>query len=356
MDLLHKDSKFLTIKEIAEFLEISTDIIRKWDKKGLIRSKINSKNYRVFNKHEILQLNEKLNGKGEKINRYKILKSNKKTDYKVIDLFSGEGGTALGFHNAGLKHELLVEIDKNAADTLKKNFKNVEIINGDVSHVDFEKYKGKIDVVEAGFPCQAFSYAGKKLGFEDARGTLFFEFARCVKEVQPKIAIGENVKGLISHDGGKTLKSMVSILDELGYRVEYKLLKAQYLDVPQKRERLIIMAVRKDLDIPFIFPEEKDYIISIREALENVPKSEGQAYNEKKKRVLDMVPPGGCWRDLPADIQKEYMGKSFYLGGGKTGMARRMSWKEPSLTIVCSPAQKQTERCHPAETRPFTVR
>ena len=69
-----------------------------------------------------------------------------------------------------------------------------------------------------------------------------------------------------------------------------------------------------------------------------------------------MVPPGGYWRDLPLDIQKEYMLKSFYLGGGKTGMARRISWDEPSLTLTCSPAQKQTERCHPEETRPFTVR
>ncbi|NJK85845.1 MAG: DNA (cytosine-5-)-methyltransferase, partial [Bacteroidales bacterium] len=84
--------------------------------------------------------------------------------------------------------------------------------------------------------------------------------------------------------------------------------------------------------------------------------SEGQKYPKSKREILALVPEGGYWRDLPLDIQKMYMGGSFYLGGGKTGMARRMSWNEPSLTLTCSPAQKQTERCHPEETRPFTVR
>jgi len=84
--------------------------------------------------------------------------------------------------------------------------------------------------------------------------------------------------------------------------------------------------------------------------------SDGTKYPKRKKEILDMIPPGGYWRNLPIEIQKEYMMKSYYLGGGKTGMARRISWDEPSLTLTCSPAQKQTERCHPDETRPFNVR
>ena len=88
----------------------------------------------------------------------------------------------------------------------------------------------------------------------------------------------------------------------------------------------------------------------------DVPISEGQKYPARKKEILDLVPPGGYWRDLPVELQKEFMKKSFYLGGGKTGMARRISWDEPCLTLTCAPAQKQTERCHPDETRPFTVR
>jgi DNA (cytosine-5)-methyltransferase 1 len=213
-----------------------------------------------------------------------------------------------------------------------------------------------VDIVTGGFPCQAFSYAGNQLGFEDARGTLFYQLARCIKEVQPKIAVGENVRGLLVHDGGKTLQAMLDILDEIGYRAAFKVLRAQYLDVPQKRERLIIIAVRKDLKMPALFPIEKDYTVSLREALADVPKSDYQRYSPKKEKVLKLVPPGGYWRDLPPEVQREYLGRSFFLSGGKTGMARRLSWDEPSLTLTCAPAQKQTERCHPEETRPLTVR
>jgi len=350
------DAVFMTVNDVCKALNISADSVRRWEKQGLIKGKRNENNYRIFDTEEVSRIQSKLSGISCNENNYKILKNNKSHDIQVIDLFSGAGGTALGFKNAGLKHKLLVEIDKDASQTLKNNFKSVDVLNEDVSKLCFKKYKNKVDVVEAGFPCQAFSFAGKKLGFDDTRGTLFFEFARCVKEVSPKVAIGENVKGLISHDGGKTLDTMLSVLDEIGYKVSFKLMKSQYLDVPQKRERLIIMAIRKDLDLKMLYPKEKNYTVSLKEALENVPKSEGQAYNEKKHKILKLVPPGGYLKDLPIDIQKEYMGKSFYLGGGKTGMARRLSWNEPSLTILCSPAQKQTERCHPEETRPLTIR
>jgi DNA (cytosine-5)-methyltransferase 1 len=223
-----------------------------------------------------------------------------------------------------------------------------------VAKVNFENIEA--DIVEGGFPCQTFSYAGKKMGFDDTRGTMFFEFARGVKQVRPKIVMGENVKGLLRHGDGKTLQTIVEVLKDLGYRVAYKVLRAQYLDVPQKRERLIILGVRNDLNFPILFPKEKDYTVSLREAFKDCPRSPGQEYPEKKKKILELVPPGGYWKDLPPELQKEYMGASFYLGGGKTGMARRLSWDEPSLTLTCAPAQKQTERCHPEETRPLNVR
>jgi len=124
-----------------------------------------------------------------------------------------------------------------------------------------------------------------------------------------------------------------------------------------------LIGIRKDLEIEFEFPKPNKKIYVLRDALKkgdlfdaDVPSSPGTTYPTRKKEILDLVPPGGYWRDLPLEIQKEFMQKSFYLGGGKTGMARRISWDEPSLTLTCSPAQKQTERCHPDETRPFTVR
>lgn len=345
----------VTVHDAAKIIGVSPDTIRRWDKKGLIKAHRSELNYRVFNVEELKRTHNKVSKvyrKSDK-NNYRILKA-KPTKHTVIELFSGAGGTALGFENAGLKDVMLVENDKNAAETLKKNRPNWNVVADDIYNVSFKGMKA--DVVEGGFPCQTFSYAGKKMGFEDARGTLFLEFARCIKEVRPKIAMGENVRGLEKHDSGRTLATMIEILQSLGYNVAYKILRAQYFDVPQKRERLIIIAVRNDLNIPILFPKEKDYTISMREALENCPPSDGQEYPPKKKAILKLIPPGGYWRDLPLKLQKEYMKSSFYMEGGKTGMARRLSWDEPSLTLTCSPAQKQTERCHPDETRPLKVR
>jgi len=284
--------------------------------------------------------------------------------YSSIELFAGAGGLSLGFERAGIHHELLSEIDKHACQTLRQNRPLWNVVEGDVSQIDFTPFNGKVDIVSGGFPCQAFSYAGKKLGFQDARGTLFYEFARAVKEVEPLIAVGENVRGLLSHEDGKTLKGMIDILTELGYEVlPPQVLKAIFYNVPQKRERLIIVALKKGQDLKFEYPTPSKEIKTLRDALfagslyeSDVPKSEGQSYPKEKAEVLQLVPPGGYWRDLPLDIQKSYMKQSYYLGGGKTGMARRISWDEPCLTLTCSPAQKQTERCHPDETRPFTVR
>ena len=272
--------------------------------------------------------------------------------FKVVELFAGAGGMALGFEQSGLEAELLVEINKDAANTLLANRPKWNVVNGDVSEIDFTNYDA--DIVSGGFPCQAFSYAGKGLGFEDTRGTLFFEFARAIKEIQPKIFVGENVEGLKNHDGGRTLNTMVTVLTELGYHVQKKVLNSADFSVAQKRKRLFLIGTKPGYQ--FIYPEENDTKITLRDALKDVPKSPGTKFSEKRYNVLKLVPPGGCWIDLPLEIQKEFMGASFNSGGGRRGMARRISWDEQCLTLTTSPSQKQTERCHPDETRPFTVR
>lgn len=344
----------MTVSDASKALDVSIDTIRRWEKKGLIKARRDEKNYRVFNIEELRRARNKYVGGDTQQNRYVVLQAKKKTRFTSIELFAGAGGLALGMENAGIKHKLLVEIDKYAAATLKHNRPKWNVSCADAREASYAGLSA--DIVTGGFPCQAFSFAGNQMGFEDARGTLFFELARCIKDVRPKIAVGENVRGLLTHDNGKTLRAMLSILNDLGYRVAYRVLRAQYLDVPQKRERLVIIAVRKDLDLPILFPKETDYTVSMREALADVPLSLGQEYPKRKHEVMKLVPPGGYWRDLPIKIQKTYMGGSFFLGGGKTGMARRLSWDEPSLTLTCSPAQKQTERCHPEETRPLNVR
>lgn len=354
--------EYLSISEFANIIGKSKETLRRWDNEGkLVAFREPISNYRIYKKEQLNMFEGLHLIDNNKINAQPISPAK---SYRVLELFAGAGGLALGLEKAGLKCVALNEIDHWAAETLRINRPDWEVWEDDIRKLSFKHLRDQVDVVTGGFPCQAFSYAGKKLGLEDARGTLFYEFARAVQETQPSICIGENVRGLLSHDNGKTLEGMISILDEIGYRVlEPRVLKAIYHNVPQKRERLILVGIRKDLDIDFEYPQPNKTVYNLDSALKkgdlfdcDVPDSPGAKYPKRKKEILDLVPPGGYWRNLPLDLQKEYMQKSFYLGGGKTGMARRISWDEPSLTLTCSPAQKQTERCHPDETRPFTVR
>ena len=358
-------SGYYTVTDVADICGVSKETVRRWDRVGrlkAVRDKVTG--YRRYPKEQLKQFEEArlyFEHTEKEEEKVKALK-----EYSLIELFAGAGGLAVGLERCGFNSVLLNEIDKSACDTLKINRPNWNIVQGSISDLRFKEYKGEIDLVTGGFPCQAFSYAGKKLGMDDTRGTLFFEYARCLKEVRPKVFLAENVRGLLRHDEGKTLETIVSIFEEMGYKVfEPRVMKAIHHRVPQKRERLIIVGIRKDLaaDVEFEWPKPTGRIYTVRDALKagelfdkNVPESDGQKYPDHKKAVLELVPPGGYWRDLPIEIQKSYMMKSYYLGGGKTGMARRMSWDEPSLTLTTAPAQKQTERCHPDETRPFTVR
>jgi len=353
--------EFYSLTEVADMLSVSKETLRRWDKNNYlkpIRHPIN--NYRVYPAFSL----KKFEQLGFLFDNNISINEKPLKDFSLIELFSGAGGLALGLETAGLKCELLNDNDRNACNTLKNNRPGWNIIEGDVSQLDFSPYKGKIYVVAGGFPCQAFSYAGKKLGLKDARGTLFYEFARAVDEIKPLICVGENVRGLLNHENGNTLQGMISVLDELGYDViPPRVLKAIFYRVPQKRERLLLVGLKRGCGLNFDFPQPHKEIYTLKDALKkgrlfdsDVPPSPGQLFSPMKKRVMQHVPPGGYWRDLPIELQKEYMKSSFFQGGGKTGMARRMHWDEPCLTLTCNPSQKQTERCHPEETRPFTVR
>jgi DNA (cytosine-5)-methyltransferase 1 len=356
-------NEYLTLAEASKLIGKSKETLRRWDREGKLSAvREPMSNYRFYRKSEVESVFSSFLGDDVEETVSNYVKPDR--DYSVLELFAGAGGLAVGMEKAGLKCVALNEVDKWACQTLRKNRPHWKVLEGDIKDLDFSEYRDKIDVVTGGFPCQAFSYAGKKLGLADARGTLFYEFARAVTEVNPPICIGENVRGLLSHENGKTLQGMMSILDEIGYNVvPVQVLKAIHYKVPQKRERLILVGIRKDISTKYEYPKPYQKIYNLKDALQksdlfdsNVPFSVGAKYPESKKKVLDLVPPKGYWRDLPLDIQKDFMGGSFHLEGGKTGIARRIGWDEPSLTLTCSPAQKQTERCHPDETRPFTVR
>ena len=285
--------------------------------------------------------------------------------YTSIELFAGAGGLALGVEKAGFDNLGLIEFDKDAADTLKKNRPNWNVINDDIANIsclDLEKYfsinKGALDLLSGGAPCQAFSYAGKRLGLEDARGTLFYHYAVFLEKLQPKMFLFENVRGLLTHNHGKTYTTMLNIFEKTGYVIDKQILNAWEHGAPQKRERLITIGIRKDLigKIKYTFPESHKYKPVLRDVLLDCPEGPGVQYGDKKRKIFELVPAGGYWRDIDPKIAKEYMKSCWNMEGGRTGILRRMSLDEPSLTVLTSPSQKQTERCHPLEARPFTVR
>lgn len=285
--------------------------------------------------------------------------------FTTLELFAGAGGLALGIEKAGFRTVGLVEFDKDASDTLKRNRPNWRVINDDIANIsclDLKEYfglaEGELDLLSGGAPCQSFSYAGKRLGLEDARGTLFYHYARFLEQLQPKMFLFENVKGLLTHDKGRTYKTIVAIFESAGYAIQKKVLNAWDYGVAQKRERLITIGIRTDLKetISFDFPAPHEYKPVLRDILLDCPKSEGTPYSAYKRNIFELVPPGGYWRDIPERIAKEYMKSCWNMGGGRTGILRRLSLDEPSLAVLTSPSQKQTDRCHPLEARPFTVR
>lgn len=174
-------------------------------------------------------------------------------DYKFIDLFAGLGGFRLALESLGAKCVYSNEWDPHAQKVYADNFGHIP--EGDITKVD-EKTIPAHDILCAGFPCQAFSISGKQRGFEDSRGTLFFDVARIVKVKKPKIVFMENVKNFATHDGGKTLSVVKSTMEELGYTFYQKVLNSVTYGMPQKRERIYMVCFRNDLDInTFKFPK-----------------------------------------------------------------------------------------------------
>jgi DNA (cytosine-5)-methyltransferase 1 len=274
-----------------------------------------------------------------------------------IEVCAGCGGLSLGLIKSGFTPIFLNEIDETCCETLKKNHSEANILNKSMNEIDWKLYKNKVDLLCGGIPCQSFSIAGKRKGLKDERGNLMLDFAKIVNVVLPKVFFIENVKGLISHDKGKTLKSIIkSINVKNKYTISYKVLNAYDYEVPQKRERVFIIGTRKDLNLNYIFPNPRKKKLILRDVLKSVPKSVGMTYPQHKRNIMKQIPQGGCWVNLPLEVQKEYLGKSYYSGGGKRGIARRLSMDEPCLTLTTSPCQKQTERCHPLYTRPLTTR
>lgn len=282
------------------------------------------------------------------------------TPCRFIEVCAGAGGMSTGLLQAGWTPLLLVDNDRDCCETLRMNHTGIRVLQQDVRSLSVSEFKGQVDLLVGGMPCQAFSQAGKRRGLEDARGSLLLEFVRLMQECEPSMFIIENVKGLFTHEKGQTFARILQEL-ELGgtYHVTWKLVNAWDYGVPQKRERVLILGqrCRQSISLDAMVKDALDERRVLRHVLtEDIRGAPGVKYSDAKRQVLDLVPPGGCWVDLPDPIKASYMGKSLTSGGGKRGVARRLHMDEPSLTLMTSPCQKQTDRCHPIETRPLNVK
>ena len=305
----------------------------------------------------------------------------------VISLFSGAMGLDIGMGNAGLNVVVGQDFDNACVETMKANGHNV--LSGDIRDIQPQELLdiaglnvGEPFMICGGPPCQPFSTAGKRLGINDPRGSLFMDFIRMIDYIRPRFFVMENVKGIMSaplkhvptaerddNDPDQRLGTVLDVIlaefDKLGYKTVYGLLDAVNYGVPQFRERFVLIGSRDHEDIFLPVPTHfqahqnpayrwKTVGDAIRD-LEGVS-SECATLSPERKKYLHMVPEGGNWRDLPEELIPAAMGGAYASGGGKVGFYRRLSYTQPSPTITTSPAQKATMLCHPKFDRPLSVK
>ena len=310
-----------------------------------------------------------------------------KENRDVISLFSGAMGLDIGLEKAGLNVVIGQDFDASCVKTMRAN--GYKVMEGDIREItpqDLLKMTGlsigEPFLVCGGPPCQPFSTAGKRLGINDPRGSLFMDFIRMIDYIRPRFFIMENVKGIISaplkhvsvaerdeNDPEQRLGTVLDVIlaefEKLGYKTVYGLLDAVNYGVPQFRERFVLIGSRDNenifLPVPthFHMHQNKEYqwqtVRSVIEDLEE-DNEECAAFSEERLKFLKMVPEGGNWRDLPKDVMPIAMGGAYKSGGGKVGFYRRLSYDQPSPTVVTSPVQKATMMCHPTKDRPLSVK
>ena len=310
----------------------------------------------------------------------------------ALSFFSGALGLDLGFERAGIKVLLASEIDGPTRETITANRPEIGLI-GDIRDYTAAQIrnlaglgpKDEIDLIAGGPPCQAFSTAGKRQGFEDTRGNVFLTYIDRILELRPKYAVIENVRGLLSaplahrpherrgfgfppltleEEKGGALLHILNKLRDGGYGVSFNLYNAANFGAPQKRERVVIVCSRGGRKLPYLMPthsESGDFGLpkwrTVKESLRGLPKDghDFVKFPEKRLRFYRMLKPGEYWKDLPEKLHKEALGGAFFAGGGKTGFLRRLPWNEPSPTLVTHPAMPATDLAHPTEERPLSV-
>lgn len=307
----------------------------------------------------------------------------------VISFFSGAMGLDIGLMKAGLNIAVGQDCDKVCVQTMQTN--GHRVLGGDIREINPRDIlettglkSGEPFLVCGGPPCQPFSTAGKRMGINDPRGSLFMDYVRMIDYIRPRFFIMENVKGLLSAaikhvpianrnmqlvdddiQPGSVLRVILSEFSKLGYKTIYGLLDAVNYGVPQFRERFVLIGSRDNEDIFLPMPthfqlhQSTTYLWqTLRDAISNLEDFEGEcvAFSNERMALLRMVPEGGNWRDLPAGVVEAAMGGAYNSGGGKVGFFRRLSYNQPAPTLVTSPVQKASMLCHPTKDRPLSVR
>lgn len=310
-----------------------------------------------------------------------------KDNRDVISFFSGAMGLDIGLEKAGLNVVIGQDFEPSCVETMRANGHNV--LGGDIREINPETllkltglHVGETFMVCGGPPCQPFSTAGKRLGINDPRGSLFMDFIRMIDYIRPRFFVMENVKGIVSsplkhvsvkerekddpeQQLGTVLDVILSEFDKLGYKTVYGVLDAVNYGVPQFRERFVLIGSRDNEDIFLPMPthfqmhQNSEYrwktVGEVIKDLENNP-GEYTSLSGERKKYIHMVPEGGNWRDLPEEIIPVAMGGAYQSGGGKVGFYRRLSYNQPAPTITTSPAQKATMLCHPTQDRPLSIK
>lgn len=298
----------------------------------------------------------------------------------VISFFSGAMGLDLGLEQAGLQVILGQDFEPACLDTMAANGRLA--LGGDIRQIQAQDVmsvagvvSGETFLVCGGPPCQPFSTAGKRLGINDPRGSLFMDYIRMIDAIRPRFFVMENVKGIMSAKlnpaPGEDTHGMTTVLDvilhefgTLGYRTVYGILDAVNYGVPQFRERFVLIGSRDGEDVFLPFPthfqmhQEPAYRWhTLRDAIGGLTGvGPCESFSPERMKYLHLVPEGGNWKSLPETLQPAAMGGAYASGGGKVGFYRRLSYDQPSPTLVTSPVQKATMMCHPTEDRPLSVR
>lgn len=231
-------------------------------------------------------------------------------NYRVGSMFAGIGGTCLGFMQAGAEIVWANEMDKNACITYRNNFGEKTLVEGDISHLNKEEIP-PLDILIAGFPCQAFSIAGYRKGFEDERGNVFFQVLKVIEaqEKKPEVIMLENVKNLVSHDGGNTYKVIEEALTSLGYTVRKKVLNSmEYGNVPQNRERIYVVAfLDKEKAEKFVYPEPVLLTNELNKIIKRDVIVEDRYYYNESSQYYEMLRESMTSHDTVYQLRRIYV-------------------------------------------------